>query len=72
MKMPENEAPRCPYCGQKMKYSQGMTVARYECQCGSHAPWVHAKLDDCKKMAYEAAMKRWGDADGNSDCGDCK
>lgn len=56
--MAEMETPRCPYCGQQMTYSQGMTVARYECQCGSHAPWVHAKLDDCKMMAYEAAMKR--------------
>ena len=53
-----DKAPRCPYCGQKMTYSQGMTVARYQCDCGAHAPWVHASLEDCQKRAYEAAIKR--------------
>ena len=56
--MGENNIPKCPYCGRPMKYQQGMTVARYECQCSSCAPWVHASLEDCKERAYEAAMKR--------------
>ena len=58
IKTPENEDPKCPYCGQEMTYSQGLTVARYGCKCGAYAPWVHASLEDCKKIAYEAAIKR--------------
>lgn len=59
--MPDNKkAPRCPYCGSKMRYKQGLvcrTLHWYECtneECESESP-----ARNTAEEAYEKAMRRY-------------
>lgn len=59
--MPDNKkAPRCPYCGSKMRHKQGLvcrTLHWYECtneECESESP-----ARNTAEEAYKAAMKRY-------------
>jgi hypothetical protein len=56
----KKQAPRCPYCGSKMRYKQGLlcrTLHWYECtneECESESP-----ARNTAEEAYEKAMRRY-------------
>ena len=60
MNKENNPAPRCPYCGSKMRYKQGLvcrTLHWYECtneECESESP-----ARNTAEEAYEKAMRRY-------------
>lgn len=55
----KKQAPRCPYCGSKMRYKQGLVCRAlhwYECtnaECESESP-----ARNTAEEAYKAALKR--------------